>query len=45
MPYTQQTQITCQKCGYLNHLATNFTVQRDPPRHGAQNPFFQNPKN
>ena len=35
MPYTQQTQITCHKCGYPNHLATKCTVQKDPPRRGA----------
>ena len=45
MPYTQQTQIACHKCGYPNHLVTNFTVQKDPPRRGAQNPFNKNPKN
>ena len=45
MPYTQQTQITCHKCGYPNHLATNCTVRKNPPRRGAQNPFNQNPKN
>ena len=45
MPYTQQTQITCHKCGYPNHLATNFTVRKNPPRRGAQNLFNQNPKN
>ena len=44
MPYTQQTQITCHKCGYPNHLATNCTVRKNPPRRGAQNPFSQNPK-
>ena len=45
MPYTQQTQITCHKCGYPNHLATNCTVRKNPPRRGAQNPFNQNSKN
>ena len=45
MPYTQQTQITCHKCGYPNHLTTNCTVRKNPPRCGAQNPFNQNPKN
>ena len=44
MPYTQQTQITCHKCGYPNHLATNCTVRKNPPRRGAQNPFNQNSK-
>ena len=43
MPYTQQTQITCHKCGYPNHLATNCTVRKNP-RRGAQNPFNQNSK-
>ena len=28
MPYTQQPQITCHKCGYPNHLATNCTVRK-----------------
>ena len=45
MPYTKQTQITCHKCGYPNHLATNCTVRKNPLRRGAQNPFNQNPKN
>ena len=45
MPYIQQTQITCHKRGYPNHLATNCTVQKNPPRRGAQNPFNQNSKN
>ena len=44
-PYTQQTQITCYKCGYPNHLATICTVRKNPPRRGAQNTFNQNPKN
>ena len=44
MPYTQQTQITCHNCGYPNHLATNCTVRKNPPRRGAQNPTNQNPK-
>ena len=44
MPYTLQTQITCHKCGYHNHLAMNCTVRKNPPRRGAQNPFNQNPK-
>ena len=44
MPYTQQTQITCHKCGYPNHLATNCTVRKNPPRRGAENPFSKNPK-
>ena len=45
MPYTRQTQITCHKCGYPNHLATNCTVPKTPPSRGAQNPFIQNSKN
>ena len=45
MSYTQQTQITCHKCGYPNHLATNCTVRKNPPRRGAQIPFNQNSKN
>ena len=45
MPSTQQTQITCHKYGYPNHLATNCTVRKNPPRRGAQKPFNQNPKN
>ena len=44
MPYTQQTQITCHKCGYPNHLATNCTLRKKPPRRGAQKPFSQNQK-
>ena len=44
MPYTQKTQITCHKCGYPKHLATNCTIRKNPPRRGAQNPFNQNPK-
>ena len=44
MSCTQQTQITCHKCGYPNHLATDCTVRRNPPRRGAQNPFNPNPK-
>ena len=44
MPYTQQTQINCHKCGYPNHLAANCTVRKNPPRRGAQNPFNQNSK-
>ena len=39
MPYTQQTQITCHKCGYPNHLAKNCTGRKEPPHRGAQNPF------
>ena len=45
MPYKQWTRITCRKCGYLNHLATNCTVRRNPPCREAQNPFNQNSKN
>ena len=45
MLYTQQTQITCQKCSYPNHLATNCAVRKNPPRREARNPFNQNPKN
>ena len=45
MPYTQQTQITCNKCGYPNPLATNCTVRKNSTRHGAQNPLNQNSKN
>ena len=37
MRYTQQTQITCHKCGYPSHLETNCTVRRNPPHRGAQN--------
>ena len=29
MPYAQQTQNTCQKCGYPNHLATNSTLRKN----------------
>ena len=45
MSYTQYTQITRNKCGYPNHLATNYTVRKNPPRHGAQNTLNQNSKN
>ena len=45
MPCTQQTQITCHKSGYPNHLATNSRVRKSPPRRGAQNPLNQNSKN
>ena len=41
MPYTQETQITCHKCGYPNHLATNCTVRKNPPRRGAQKSEFK----
>ena len=40
-----KTQITCHKCGYPNHLATNCTVRKNLPHRGAQNPFNQNSKN
>ena len=39
MLYRQQTQITCHKCGYPSHVATNCRVRKHPPGHGAQNPF------
>lgn len=45
MPYTQQSSITCHKCGYPNHLAPNCTMKGPPPRRGAQNPFNQDQKN
>ena len=45
MPYTQQSSITCHKCGYPNHLAPNCTLRGPAPRRGAQNPFNQVPKN
>ena len=45
MPYSQQTQIICHKCGCPNHLATNCAVRKNPPRRGPQNPFTQNSKN
>ena len=45
MPYAQQTQITCHKCGYPNHFMTNCTVRENPPRRGAQHLFNQNSKN
>ena len=45
MPYTQQSSITCHKCGYPNHLAPNCTLKGPAPRRGTQNPFNQTPKN
>ena len=45
MPYTQQSSITCRKCGYPNHLAPNCTLKGPPPRRGTQNLFNQTLKN
>ena len=45
MPFTQQSSITCHKCGYPNHLAPNCTLRGQAARRGAQNPFNQGPKN
>ena len=45
MPYTQQSSVTCHKCGYPNHLAPNCTVVGPAPRRGAQMPFNQYQKN
>ena len=45
MPYTQQSSVTCHKCGYPNHLAPNCTVVGPSPRRGAQMPFNQYQKN
>ena len=45
MPYTQQSSITCHRCGNPNHPAPNCTLKGPPPRRGTQNPFNQNPKN
>ena len=45
MPYTQQSSITCHKCGYPNLLAPNCTLRGPAPRRGTQNPFNQTPKN
>ena len=41
MPFTQQSSVTCHKCGYPNHLAPNCTVVGPAPRRGAQMPFNQ----
>ena len=45
MPYTQQSSITCPKCGYPNHLAPNCSLKGPAPRRGTHNPFNQTPKN